>query len=220
MNRQKLSKKAFLFAWITLSSIPEEIFISPHILDFFEEALKPLPITVSANSPLTQEQRKMAGSTTSTNNNTDTPAQYVYYASFPVDVIVFFHFQPTIIRLGCLPVSRVECLLHLPSIDLVMSSKRSDFDFDMNMDTLSTPQSFQNLSTKAYKSFTKSVITIESFLKIQYLILIVLFFFFVELVLIGFSIKYCVFNRWWSQHNWLSSGLFTVHFPPLWRTEE
>ncbi|CAG2114985.1 unnamed protein product, partial [Medioppia subpectinata] len=53
------------------------------------------------------------------------PAQYATYASFPVDVIVYFHVQPTVVRFCCLPVSRVECLLHLPSIDLVFSSKRS-----------------------------------------------------------------------------------------------
>ena len=94
---------------------------------------------------------------TSQSNLADTPAQYVYYASFPVDVIVFFHFQPTIIRLGCLPVSRVECLLHLPSIDLVMSSKRSDFDLDINTDSPSTPQSLQQLSTKTFKNMNKSV---------------------------------------------------------------
>lgn len=49
--------------------------------------------------------------------------QYVY-ASFPVDVIVYFHMQPSTFRFSCLPVSRVECMLQLPSLDIVFSSKR------------------------------------------------------------------------------------------------
>lgn len=51
--------------------------------------------------------------------------QYAY-ASFPVDVIVFFHMQPSTFRFSCLPVSRVECMLQLPSLDIVFSSKRAD----------------------------------------------------------------------------------------------
>ncbi|XP_037508122.1 transmembrane protein KIAA1109 [Rhipicephalus sanguineus] len=37
------TKKATLFAWITLQSIPEETVISPHILDFLEQALEAIP---------------------------------------------------------------------------------------------------------------------------------------------------------------------------------
>lgn len=48
------------------------------------------------------------------------------YASFPVDVIVYFHMQPSTFRFSCLPVSRVECLLQLPSLDIIFSSKRAE----------------------------------------------------------------------------------------------
>lgn len=169
LQRPKVTKKASLYAWITLSSIPDEICISPHILDFFEEALKPIPITVSsannsANATMSSAESKrnqellgsVADKEAGGNAADSTPAapQYVYYASFPVDVIVFFHFQPTIIQLCCLPVSRVECLLHLPSIDLVMSSKGSDFELDHNLDS---PHSLQQLSARTYKNLTKSV---------------------------------------------------------------
>ena len=50
------------------------------------------------------------------------------YASFPVDVVVSILVQPSIIRFTCLPVSRVECLLRLPSLDVVFSSKRADVE--------------------------------------------------------------------------------------------
>ena len=34
--------------------------------------------------------------------------------------------QSSTFRFSCLPVSRVECMLRLPSLDLVFSSKRAD----------------------------------------------------------------------------------------------
>lgn len=34
--------------------------------------------------------------------------------------------QPSTFRFSCLPVSRVECLLQLPSLDIVFSSKRAE----------------------------------------------------------------------------------------------
>jgi hypothetical protein len=43
-----------------------------------------------------------------------------------VDVIVYFHMQSSTFRFSCLPISRVECMLRLPSLDLVFSSKRAD----------------------------------------------------------------------------------------------
>ncbi|CAH1110220.1 unnamed protein product [Psylliodes chrysocephalus] len=109
-------KKASLFAWMTLQSVPEETIISPHILEFLEQTLEPIPvktITDTDTSLLTTEQ------------DLTNYGNYVY-ASFPVDVIVYFHMQPSTFRFSCLPVSRVECLLQLPSLDIVFSSKRAE----------------------------------------------------------------------------------------------
>ncbi|RWS10976.1 uncharacterized protein B4U79_15895 [Dinothrombium tinctorium] len=126
------AKKAACYAWMVLHSIPEETVITPHILDFLEQALEPIPIQTS---PVT----KTPSPTTDLNQIngnvndievpkpeiiTSAPAQYAVYGSFPVDVIVYLHVQPSVLRFSCLPVSRVECLLQLPSVDLVFSSKR------------------------------------------------------------------------------------------------
>lgn len=46
----------------------------------------------------------------------------VDYTTFPVDVIVYFLVQPSVIHLTCLPASRVECLLQLPCTELSFSS--------------------------------------------------------------------------------------------------
>ena len=42
-TRRSSTKKASLFAWMTLQSIPEETIISPHILEFLEQTLEPIP---------------------------------------------------------------------------------------------------------------------------------------------------------------------------------
>ena len=49
-NRKVGTKKAALFAWITLQSIPEETIISPHILEFLEQTLEPIPTKASFTS--------------------------------------------------------------------------------------------------------------------------------------------------------------------------
>ncbi|GAB0095271.1 Protein KIAA1109 [Sergentomyia squamirostris] len=110
-------KRASLFAWMTLQSIPEETIISPHILEFLEQTLEPIPKTslVAPSNPVNIDLLQ---------------GNYVAYASFPVDVIVYFHMQPSTFRFSCLPVSRVECMLQLPSLDIVFSSKRQESGAD------------------------------------------------------------------------------------------
>ncbi|CAH0602822.1 unnamed protein product [Chrysodeixis includens] len=114
------TKKAALFAWITLQSIPEETIISPHILEFLEQTLEPIPTKASFSTPTPEAE---SGSRSRSAEGASY-GQYVY-ASFPVDVIVHFHMQPSTFRFSCLPASRVECLLQLPSLQIVFSSKRA-----------------------------------------------------------------------------------------------
>lgn len=112
------TKRASLFAWLTLQSIPEETIVSPHILEFLEQTLEPLPttqFTVPTSNPVNLEMLEH---------------NYVVYASFPVDVIVYFHMKPSTFRFSCLPVSRVECMLQLPSLDIIFSSKRQEDEMD------------------------------------------------------------------------------------------
>jgi hypothetical protein len=108
------TKRASLFAWLTLQSIPEETIISPHILEFLEQTLEPLPTAqfmAPSSNPVNLEMLEH---------------NYVVYSSFPVDVIVYFHMKPSTFRFSCLPVSRVECMLQLPSLDIIFSSKRQE----------------------------------------------------------------------------------------------
>ena len=73
--------------------------------------------------------------------NGGTAALATTYTTFPVDVIVYFHMKSNRFRFSCLPVSRIECMLTLPSLDLVFSSKRADADTVDDLDTMETDRS-------------------------------------------------------------------------------
>ncbi|XP_056616066.1 bridge-like lipid transfer protein family member 1 isoform X1 [Triplophysa dalaica] len=150
-------KTAKLYAWVALQTLPEEMVISPCLLDFLEKALETIPITpVDRNyttlnvpeedvghfdsvDPLEESQVSLVSSATSP------------YSSFPVDVVVYVRVQPSQIRFSCLPMSRVECMLKLPSLDLVFSSNRgeleptsSTYPADGQQTPSSTPPSVHN----------------------------------------------------------------------------
>uniref|UniRef100_A0A3B4ZZV0 Si:ch211-233a24.2 n=1 Tax=Stegastes partitus TaxID=144197 RepID=A0A3B4ZZV0_9TELE len=127
-------KTAKLYAWVALQTLPEEMVISPCLLDFLEKALETIPITpversyaavasqeedmgqFDAVEPLEESTTSLVSSSTSA------------YSSFPVDVVVYVRVQPSQIRFSCLPMSRVECMLKLPSLDLVFSSNRGELE--------------------------------------------------------------------------------------------
>lgn len=149
-SRRSGTKRASMFAWITLHSVPEETIISPHILDFLEQTLEPIPLSVLQQSkqntsssatagppppPTSQPQSEGVSSSQDTHarvsaEDEEDAVTSTYYASFPVDVIVYFHMQPSTFRFSCQPVSRVECMLRLPALDIVFSSKRAEEEYD------------------------------------------------------------------------------------------
>jgi hypothetical protein len=58
-----------------------------------------------------------------TSQNANGDDQVVQQSYFPVDVIVIVSIQPSTVRFTCLPHSTMECLLRLPTIDMVFSTK-------------------------------------------------------------------------------------------------
>uniref|UniRef100_A0A8D3E484 KIAA1109 n=1 Tax=Scophthalmus maximus TaxID=52904 RepID=A0A8D3E484_SCOMX len=127
-------KTAKLYAWVALQTLPEEMVISPCLLDFLEKALETIPITPverSYSAVASQEEdmgqfdtvEQLEESTTSLVSSSTSA-----YSSFPVDVVVYVRVQPSQIRFSCLPMSRVECMLKLPSLDLVFSSNRGELE--------------------------------------------------------------------------------------------
>uniref|UniRef100_A0A8C8SUD8 KIAA1109 n=1 Tax=Pelusios castaneus TaxID=367368 RepID=A0A8C8SUD8_9SAUR len=139
-------KTAKLYAWVALQSLPEEMVISPCLLDFLEKALETIPITpIERNYTALSSQDEDMGQFDLQDPLEESTASLVSsstsaYSSFPVDVVVYVRVQPSQIKFSCLPVSRVECMLKLPSLDLVFSSNRGE------LETLGTTCPTENLS--------------------------------------------------------------------------
>ncbi|XP_021107695.1 uncharacterized protein KIAA1109-like isoform X2 [Heterocephalus glaber] len=151
-------KTAKLYAWVALQSLPEEMVISPCLLDFLEKALETIPVTpIERNYTAVSSQDEDMGhfdipdpmeeSTTSLVSSSTSA-----YSSFPVDVVVYVRVQPSQIKFSCLPVSRVECMLKLPSLGLMFSSNRGE------LETLGTTYPAETLSpeSNASQSGTKT----------------------------------------------------------------
>lgn len=60
------------------------------------------------------------------NKNDAELEKYQEPSYFPVDVVVFVSMQPSSIRFTCSPHSTMECLLKLPTLEMVFSSNRLD----------------------------------------------------------------------------------------------
>uniref|UniRef100_A0A8B9LSJ7 Si:ch211-233a24.2 n=1 Tax=Astyanax mexicanus TaxID=7994 RepID=A0A8B9LSJ7_ASTMX len=127
-------KTAKLYAWVALQTLPEEMVISPCLLDFLEKALETIPITpVDRNYTAMSAPEEDVGHFDSVDPLEESQVSLVSasaspYSSFPVDVVVYVRVQPSQIRFSCLPMSRVECMLKLPSLDLVFSSNRGELE--------------------------------------------------------------------------------------------
>ena len=129
-------KKAGLYAWVLFQALPQEMVLKPRLLDFIEQALQPISVP-------SEEEVTDGGGLTSGDTDSDTEGEVggsmvsssmSESSSFPVDVVVVFRVQPSDIRFSCLPISRVECMLRLPALDVVFSSNSSP-----NKSLLQTP---------------------------------------------------------------------------------
>ncbi|XP_048589365.1 transmembrane protein KIAA1109 homolog isoform X3 [Nematostella vectensis] len=137
---RKMVKSAGLYIWVSLQSLPQEMVLKPSIIDFVEQAMEPIIV------PDTDEG--VDGATLSDDGTDDDEAgaagsmvssSMSEYSSFPVDVVVVVRVQPSDIRFSCQPVSKVECMLRLPALDVVFSSKSSPNKYLLQAPTTRTP---------------------------------------------------------------------------------
>jgi hypothetical protein len=122
-SSKKFGKHASLYVSLLVQPLPDEMLLRPAILDFIDKALNPIVAasssvdeqteTKSIHSEVDPAASSFISSSTSENN------------SFPVDIVVVARVQPSSIRISCLPTSRVECLMKIPSLDIAFSSKPS-----------------------------------------------------------------------------------------------
>lgn len=127
--------------------------ISPALLDYLEQTLEPFdmiknsfetasniatPVYSSFGNRNTQNQvpsdnknpifrKNPQGESVNDSNDSKALQKNQETASyFPVEVVVFVSMLPSCIRFTCLPQSTMECLLKLPTLELVFSTYKID----------------------------------------------------------------------------------------------
>ncbi|EDV19837.1 uncharacterized protein TRIADDRAFT_61706 [Trichoplax adhaerens] len=128
----KLKTVATLHLWLYLHSLADEIILTPSLVDFLEGALgdlTPAEEILSRRSSVDMFYNQDIHSRESISSEEDENSVLTAnrtslsnITSFPVNAFVYVRVEPLDIRLSCMPVSRVECLLQLPSLDLMFTS--------------------------------------------------------------------------------------------------
>lgn len=116
-------KKGILSVSAVVASLPEDIKLTPSLLEFIERVARP---TIAAT---------VVTSSSSGDSDTDTesggeegepvsqPQQTAdsWPLSFPVHITLAFQIQPSTVYLTCRPHSRVECIIQSPDVNFVVS---------------------------------------------------------------------------------------------------
>ena len=119
-NRPLLSKSASLNASVQVESLSKETIVKPSLLDYLEKAFEPIIMKGNDDEATAADASVDNESTIGTGSILSSSGSSLY--SFPVDVVVLIRVQPSDIRFSCFPVSKVECLLRIPSLDFAITS--------------------------------------------------------------------------------------------------
>ena len=116
-------KKGILSVSAVVSSLPEDIKLTPSLLEFIERVARPtIAATVvtsssSGDSDSTDvESGGEEGEAVAQQQTADS-----WPISFPVHVTLAFQIQPSTVYLTCRPHSRVECIIQSPDVNFVIS---------------------------------------------------------------------------------------------------
>ena len=147
------SKSAGLHAWLNIQQLPREMILLPSLLDFVDNALAPISLQYQNNDELDRNDSDSLSSEEAGNGNGSMLSSSTSdHSSFPVDVVVFINVQPSDIRFSCLPISKVECLLRIPSLDFVISSTSTPY----NLNNTKSPQASATKKARSQMGNQKS----------------------------------------------------------------
>ncbi len=109
-------KKGVLSLSAVIESLPEDIKLTHSLLEFIEQVARPtLAATVVSSSSSTESLSDSGTASEEKSSQTVSPI------SFPVDVTLTFHIQPSTVFLTCQPHSQVECIIQSPDVNFVIS---------------------------------------------------------------------------------------------------
>ncbi|VUZ47580.1 unnamed protein product [Hymenolepis diminuta] len=113
-----VGRSADLYASVVLQKLPQTLIVHPGLLDFLEQALENLPAS-AFGSESDDAQSNQPNSSVQLNDALMTSTK-----ALMVDVVVHLRIQPSSIRFLCLPDSQMQCLISLPSLNVIFSTER------------------------------------------------------------------------------------------------
>ena len=155
-------KRGIFSVSFVVASTPEDMTLTPSLLEFVEQVVRPtIAATVSAESRGSSDSDSTDESDSEEVEDRDTKtAEQTPAISFPVDVTISFHIQPSTVCLSCQPHSRVHCVVQSPDVSFVVSfSLFSPREVEGPL-TSSAPVTFNNLYvTGCLKTFTLQLLS-------------------------------------------------------------
>lgn len=116
-------KKGMLSISVVVASTPEDMTLTPSLLEFIEQVARPT-IAATVGTKLDSSSESDSGEDSEVEetekeelkDKADPPA-----ISFPVDVTIAFEMLPSKVCLSCQPHSRVHCVVCSPNVNFVVS---------------------------------------------------------------------------------------------------
>ena len=108
-------KRGVLSLSAVIESLPEDIKLTHSFLEFIEQVARPTLAATVVSSSSSTESLDLGTAVE------DKQSQSVSPISFPVDVTLTFHIQPSTVFLTCQPHSQVECIIQSPDVNFVIS---------------------------------------------------------------------------------------------------
>ena len=112
-------KKGILSLSAVVASLPEDIKLTPSLLEFIERVARPTIAATVVTSSSSGESDTESGEEAEPGAQQQ-PADS-WPISFPVHVTLAFQIQPSTVYLTCQPHSRVECIIQSPDVNFVVS---------------------------------------------------------------------------------------------------
>lgn len=115
-------KRGVLSISFVVASTPEDMTLTPSLLEFVEQVVRPtIAATVDTKPDSSSDSDTGDDSEVEETGEEEPRAKEDAPISFPVDVTITFHMQPSTICLSCQPHSRVHCIVCSPNVNFVVS---------------------------------------------------------------------------------------------------
>lgn len=116
------TKRGVLSISVMVASTPEDMTLTPSLLEFVEQVVRPtIAATVDTKPDSSSDSDTGDDSEVEEMEEEGLAAKEDSPISFPVDVTITFHMQPSTISLSCYPHSRVHCVVCSPNVNFVVS---------------------------------------------------------------------------------------------------